>query len=515
MCYVLLVGNVILSLYVFATELTTRSFGASQVNEKKTWSASLNKGSVRARLKALVAEEKSRRKGQHQRNSTSPADLESVPVHPSHQFESCEENSDDQIVPNNGTSPRTLHLQESASKPSTSKGFEDQSAVFLDALGLVNINEELLQKILQDRRNFLPQRFHSQKHFSPKIGLRRSGTFPARSSLGAHRPSKLKNGEENTGISKATDLDDDRDHEDRDGNSDVTFTPVPLPQLKDQGRNPAAIRRFRDIKHKIKHVMRTNRKEKQRIVMDGVLDKIPNDQRVSKEKKEELVKKWREFVINKDYRHSPQSEDNSEHSRRRFKRTSSLDNSMDKYCQLYKASFNREAKHQISDRLKVREKAEAGLQAERGKRLLERILSLPDLKSYSFKSEGSASDAVSLEAHNRADITDAVSRGNSFDSTNWPDSQNQFHLECDQTEEKSAENTESAAAEKSDLAEVSLPCTQLELERNIYHKLETSVGAVEPSHASASNVNSEEIIPLYEALSVLKGAVFSSLFFLY
>lgn len=492
---------------------------------------------MRARLKALIIEERSRTKGQHQRNLTSPAHLQTVP----NQSKSCEkEEPDDQFLFNDETSPRIL-LRESGSsaapseKLSTSKGIEDHSeglggkkqfrrafsgdlpvyeAEFLESLGLVIINEELLQKILHDRRNFSLQRLYGQKRLGNKIKLRRSGTFPSHSSSGASTPIKLRNKEENTSTNKGMDLDDACDHEERDGNSDVTFSPVPLPQLKDhRSENSTAIRRFRDIRDKIQHVMGTNRKEKQRLVMDGVLDKIPNDKRVSKEKKEELMMKWSECIINKDCHSSPRSEENYKNRKRHFKRTSSLDNSVDKYCQLFESSFNKEAKHHMSDRLKVRENEEAGLRAGREKKSLGRILSLPDLKSCSFQSMDSASEANSLEAPNRADLTETFSRGSSFDSTNWLDSQNQLQLdailEYDQTQERSAD-TESTAAEKSVLAEASLPCIYLELQGETAPASKPSIGgAMELSPVSAFNVNSQEIIPSYETLSVLKGVVFS------
>lgn len=369
-------------------------------------------------------------------------------------------------------------------------------ADFLDALGLINVNEEFLWKILHDRRNFLPQRFHSQKRFTTKIGIQRSGTFPSHGSSGAPRPSKINNTEESTSTNEETNLDDAHDREERDGDSDITFTPVLLPRLKEQSENPEAIRRFRDIRQKIKHLIQTDQKERQRIVMDGVLDKIPNDQRVSKEKKEEIMKRWGECVINKDYCSSRRSEENYGCRRRHFKRTSCLDNSMDRYCQLFYASFKTEAKQHMFERMNVREKEDAGSQAEREKRLLGRILCLPDLKSYSYVSEYSSPGAISSEAPNEADLTGDFSRGSTSDRTNYLDSQNRLqldaHLEGDHIEEEPAENTsESAAVENPHLANGSSPAAKY------------SDGAP----VSMFDVNYQEISPYNEAISTSEGLV--------
>ncbi|OWM64634.1 hypothetical protein CDL15_Pgr020601 [Punica granatum] len=507
------------------TESTIRTFGTWQVREKKTKFVSTNMNSVKARLKAFIAEERSRRKGQHHRSSTSPAHLQSVPADSSHQSKSEEKKSHDQTQLNDGISRRILH-QKSGSfsappyKPSANYRVEDHSESsnrqnlqqeglsidvpvfaakdFSDTPGLAKINEELLQKILHDKRKFLPQRFHSQKHFSTKIGLQRSGTFHAHDSSGASRASNLQSIEDNAKTNKGPGSEDVQDHEERDGNSNITFTPVHLPQLEDQSENPVATKQFRDMKQKIKHMIRTNQKEKQRIVMDGVLDKIPFDQGLSKEKKEELIQKWRDCVINKDYHKISRSKENYEHRRRHFKRTSSLDNSMDKYSRLFETSFNRESKNHISERLKVGEPEEAGSQVEREKKLLGRILSLPELKSYSFPSEDSSSDAAALEAPNRADLSRTSSRGSSFDSRNSEDLQNQLdeYLEGDQTREKNARNAESAAVVNSrELAEIGPPSIHSEREADIDPTAKSSAGAVGPSPVQKLEVDSQEVTP--------------------
>ncbi|KAK4801295.1 hypothetical protein SAY86_021782 [Trapa natans] len=482
----------------------------SAVKQKKQGSLS-----VKARLKALVSEDKSWRKGQHQRSSTSPAHLHTVPIqqsHQSHQSKPCEKESDDPVSLNDETSPgrisnatspckgREDHSEVSSQqKPfrrAFSAGFPVHGSEFLGALE----RDELLQKIMHDRSKFLPERLYSQKQLCTKIRPRRSGTMKeGRDHEAAPTPSNPKNKGENSSARKAVDL-KEGDHEEGDANSGVTFTPLPLPQLKDTpSENSSAIRRLRDIKHKIKHVIRTNQKEKQRIVMDGVIDKIPNDKRVSKEKKEELMNKWRECAINRDCRCSTLGrEENYKYRKGDSKRISSWDdNSMDRYCQLFETSFCKEAKHHIPDRLKIRGDDEACLEAGRDKRSLARILSLPDMRSSSFQSADSGSETISLEAPSRADPTGDFSRGSSFDSTNCMDSQNQLQvdavLEYDHTEEKPTEETESAAVEKSCLAEASL--------------LEGEIGPVEKSSMEMSQVstfndNSQEIMPSsHESLS--------------
>ncbi|KAK4759624.1 hypothetical protein SAY87_022755 [Trapa incisa] len=417
----------------------------------------MGKNFMRARLKSLISEGKSMRKAQGHRNLMPPGHLHSAPVYPSHQSK----NSNDRILLNEKRAAGILPMRRASSAPpfdevSTSDRLEDHWDP-----GLIKVNEEFLRKILHDKRNFVPP-------------------YPSNSLSEASIPSKIKNIDESMSVKDKESLEDAHDHEERDGDSYVAFTPVLLPPLKDRRENPEARRRFRDIREKIKHLIQTDQ-DKQRILMDGVLDKMPSDQRVSEEKKEEHIKKRKECVINKDYCSSPQSEEKYESRMRRCRRTSSLDNSMQKYCELFDAIFRTEAKQHMQEGLDVRKnEEEAGLQAEREKRSLGRILSLPNLKSYSCGSEYSSPSGISTD-------------------TPYLDSQNQLQLdarlECGQLEENHAD-TKSTVLENLETEKGSSPAAEEYYDGASISALGVNCQEISQDHGTVTTSEEDSELPL-------------------
>ncbi|PQQ06863.1 uncharacterized protein Pyn_32990 [Prunus yedoensis var. nudiflora] len=135
--------------------------------------------------------------------------------------------------------------------------------------------------------------------------------------------------------------------------------------------NEMAIKRFKDLRHKIKHVIKESRKERHMITMDALLHKIPHGQKLTKELEQEIDDHSKDLAMSVEGKDSPGSSYESDHSvsslkkkkQRHMRRASSLNASLDRYCQLYETSCSREAKGHTSERLKLRkERVDSPLQ---------------------------------------------------------------------------------------------------------------------------------------------------------
>lgn len=170
------------------------------------------------------------------------------------------------------------------------------------------------------------------------------------------------------------------------------FSPIIVPRFKDRTNHWIAIKRFKNIGHKIKHLMAFDKREKQRIAMDGVLDKIPKDEVISDEIKNEVIQKWKNCAIK-----------NANRERNWFKRAPSLNESMDKYRKLFQSFSNGETKH---DGLKLR-RQKTVLAEEVKTRSLGRILSLPNFGSSFLQGE----ESVNSKRRNRSSSFDGKNCG--------------------------------------------------------------------------------------------------------
>lgn len=266
---------------------------------------------------------------------------------------------------------------------------------YLDALDIINVNKELLLRILQDPGSPLAHHFCNQQAMSAKRGIDKSETFPSSGSLRkrSSKPSRLKQ------MKKA----DCRAQ----GQNQVIVeschnpSPASAKHPKKQGETRAVVKHFKNLKQKIKHVIREGRKERHRITMDAIIHKIPRGQKVDEEidnqiKNSAICGEGKDIptgsVHETDY--SIPFLDKNELQMRHMRRASSLDESLKRYCQLYETSFGREANHQISDGLKMRVK-EAGSPYTSVPKYLARIYSLPDMKSFLDYEE--SSDVCSSE----------------------------------------------------------------------------------------------------------------------
>ncbi|KAJ4971306.1 hypothetical protein NE237_004405 [Protea cynaroides] len=165
-------------------------------------------------------------------------------------------------------------------------------------------------------------------------------------------------------------------------------------ELKNQGDNRVARNRFKNIRQRIKHAIKARGKEHQRISMDAIFHKIPSGRKHSKDVKKEMSDIWKEPGTDADCKDSASSygNDNRLYSLGKgglhhLTRTASLIESLDKYTRLFESTFNRESKQHLSDRLKLTNE-DAGSHGEPAPKVLGRIVSLPELKSFcSLQSE--------------------------------------------------------------------------------------------------------------------------------
>lgn len=436
------------------------------------------KTSVKARIKARIAEEMSKKRGRHNRNSSCPIRSQLTRTESIHHFEPPSNMDPIAEMVLNEASPRIVAHENNESssyeKPSNSsnnnncaesspisiygdstvdhdqvnenqkdhtlsqkqldndamqdmlekklihvKELDADSSVhhpkeYLEALDIINVNKELLVKILHDPGSPLARQFQNQQAVSAKLSLTKSESFPmpSFSGKGGSEPTKLKPKHESKDGSPAqkptwsTSL---KYASERpmpsitDYNVDSSSSPC-HPSLKSQGENPVAIKRFKDLRQKIKHVIKENKQERHVISMEAILHKIPHGQKLTKELEKEIVSHSKDPALHREGKDSPISSYGSDHSvsplkknkMRHMSRTSSFDASLDRYRRLYETtSFNKEAKYYpSSERLKVRVRTEESgspFQSSTFRKVpkgLGRIFSLPDMESY-YQSEES------------------------------------------------------------------------------------------------------------------------------
>ncbi|KAL1210897.1 Protein TRM32 [Cardamine amara subsp. amara] len=413
--------------------------------EKSRRTHSEIKRSVKALIKALVIEDKSKRKGRHHRSCTYPVHSNTKEKDSLIQLESSDKNSSNgdernRVFKNTvGISPaigslNPLYLMSEESSNSDNEDFrvdnipvddtdgrksdfdekeskkkeksDDEEAWFdpkfrhtkeyseneddssprrskacLDALNLIHMNRNFLLKVLQDPGSPLARHFQSQQAFSSKT-MTKAGSFPTH---GSNRE------DHNNGFDLVGDIDKKpsiaAEHR-ADGIQNLNETMTKLADedssgsgyARKRGKNQVVIKRFKDLRQKIKHVINENKNEKHRITMDAVLDKVP-----------------RKYGFSKDLRHdifthlkgSCASKNNKAESvkLKQITRTSSLCGSLDRYLQLYESSFQREVKNSNNSEKSKVELVESALPSKRVPKFLGRILSLPEMKSYAVKIE--------------------------------------------------------------------------------------------------------------------------------
>ncbi|XP_024011154.1 protein TRM32 isoform X2 [Eutrema salsugineum] len=419
--------------------------------EKSRKTHSEIKRSVKALIKALVIEDKSKskKKGRHHRSSTYPVQSNPKEKESLSEVESSDKNSSNGDERNRvfnktiGISPaigslNPLYLMSEESSNSDSEEFrlentpaidtdenksdfeesdskkneknDEEEAWFdpklrntkefseneddtsprrskacLDALNLIHMNRNFLLKVLQDPGSPLARHFQSQQSFSSKT-ITKAGSFPTH---GSNREDH-NNGFESVGdiekkpASPSIAAEHRADGIQKLNESMVNFSDEDLSGFgyaRKRGKNQVVIKRFKDLRQKIKHVINENKNEKHRITMDAVLDKVPRKYGFSKDLGDDIFTHLKGKSASKN--------NIAEGTKlKQIRRTSSLCGSLDRYLQLYESSLQREAKSiNTSEKSKV-ESEESVLPSKRVPKILGRILSLPEMKSpYAFKIE--------------------------------------------------------------------------------------------------------------------------------
>ncbi|KAM7271487.1 hypothetical protein ACFE04_030701 [Oxalis oulophora] len=279
----------------------------------------------------------------------------------------------------------------------------------LEAQDVINMNNELID-ILQDPSCRLSQQIYSEKEFSAQMELTKSNSFLIRESL---EPDKCELKPEGSMSHTNESMEDicnqseshiTAEHRSSSGlkvnesSPEIIDLSSSVSAKPDKG-NGMVIKRFKDLKEKIRHVMKEGKKEK-RITMDAILDKIPRKQGFSKDLKEDVLSHVKDLKVNSSPTSSNASDNSDKKKRDSFKRTVSVDQSLERYTHLYEVSFNREVKENFSEKSEPRIKDDHALPSGSGQKCLERISSSPEL---SYSCTGSPDNSC-LEEVDRSDV---------------------------------------------------------------------------------------------------------------
>lgn len=470
------------------------------------------KSSVKTRIKALIAEEISKKKGHHHRTSSCPARpllKRSDSIH--HLQPSALDPLVDPVL-DGGSSKNLRETHEYSSASSTTdplplvshegpvtsdKRFEERGTMFTgeflkhnqlnDNQNQPTENHTLFQEKLDNTKPMMEQMLPHSKKLTPdsslqtkdfldtldtrnvKMALNKCESFPLPGSSGDRGsvPSKLTHMQEGIG-SHATEkvklhsqsqkslesrysgelvkklmpykTEYEADGILRSKKNTAEFANISslgsIQLLKTRSEiheNQVVVKSFKDIRQKIKHLIKENRKERHRIAMDAILHKIPHGREFYKEWKE-IAHQLKHPAMNREGRDSPgiyySSPSLGKGQTHHMRRTSSLKESMERYSQLYQTSFNREAKYRSSERPILR-KEEASFPSFSAPKSLARVRSLPILQAYIYQGEDSSDPFSSGRIiSNTADVTESIEH--SFveqKSLDLPtDSENQFQL---------------------------------------------------------------------------------------
>ncbi|KAI4346057.1 hypothetical protein L6164_013139 [Bauhinia variegata] len=466
---------------------------SSNVEEPQVQSTLRTKHSVKSRLKALITEEISRKKGRHNRSSTYPAKSPQPQSEPVHRVDTSEidpltemlqalegskmppqmsrnhhatdtldvspqasseeptsnnetrvdsdtdsdsDSSESSQIHKHGKEPtedQTLLQQNSSfSSPSdpeeklirakilTADASPQLFKDFLDALEIINSNKDFLVKVLHHPSSPLVHHYHSQQTFGGKMALNKSLSFPGPGSSSGSKYSVL--GQPNKMVDDMNNATPERrlstesemqteclsnsseDFQKQSMSSNSSFKLDRIPSLKQdlaergsnfssvsvEGQNQMVMKRFKDLKQKIKHVIEDSKNERHRITRDGMIHKIPHGNNVSMELKK-ILEKCKDSAFTEGKHTARSGYDNRPPFYSFRKRqlspvgTSSLKESTHRYSQLSENSFNKDIKYPKSERLRLR--AEDTSSALKTAKFFKRFLSMPNLKSYFQQSD--------------------------------------------------------------------------------------------------------------------------------
>ncbi|XP_009804297.1 protein TRM32-like isoform X2 [Nicotiana sylvestris] len=262
----------------------------------------------------------------------------------------------------------------------TKKASIEESKLFLDALDLLNMREEVFLKILKDPNSSLAHQLHGTQ---ASKGLTKSVSFPSRLSLG-----KIARSSNHKSSVTSTNLDSEDEVAKGvpirlDSSDNIPLSSPVAKQNRHQSK--LVLERFKNLRKKIRHMLKESSKEKRRIVMDAVLHKVPHDRSSSNDVKQGTNLLEKPTADGNDTGHY--SSPFSKSQMKCFSRTSSLNESVDRYNRLLESCFSREEKQHSSEMSSLRA-SRSPSPARSRPIVLDRILSLPDLRNYpSFRIE--------------------------------------------------------------------------------------------------------------------------------
>ncbi|KAL3622659.1 hypothetical protein CASFOL_033476 [Castilleja foliolosa] len=376
------------------------------IQTKPSVPTSTHKNSMKSRLKSLITDEMSKRKSRHRRSTSYPTRAppdETIPTHhressdtgPTTNYNNLNDDSvhshhSPKLGEDNGsrtsgscelcaTMLKLNYLKQDEVNKLVRQPVRDhtllrdklvyaieqsqcdslqESKLFMDALDLLNLRKEVFLKILQDPSSSLAHQLHRRRAPNSRLGLSKSVSFPVSGSsavtdleLGCANKTV---GEDNKQLSTVLTEDDNNKH--------ALSRELELSDKKRRDNNKIVVlKRFKNLREKIKHVILDRKKEKNRIIMDAVHHKIPYGHKARDSKEGKFGKQ------------------------RLHKRTSSFDESYGRYNQLLdNISSEKEAKdHTMSDGLRFRAAGNTPSHAPTRPVVFKRILSLPDLRAYS------------------------------------------------------------------------------------------------------------------------------------
>lgn len=266
----------------------------------------------------------------------------------------------------------------------------------VDALEVFKVNKEYFLKILQEP-NIGTKHFHSPQNSNPEARLTKSVSYPAPNSQPPKniRPRTVKHkqneswsfpkGEKLVAVSQASEFGASKSQKEYHlksmpfmADNDSIGSLDSSQGLSHQGWNQQVINRFKEIKQRIKHVLKENRKESNHTSTEAVLERDPSGKEMSK--RPEIS----------DYDISRGRPDG-------IQRASSLNESLGRYTELFERSFGGETKWLHSKSLKLTNESKIPPSGSAPKPF--RRVSLPDLDAFcSFLNEA-PSDALSSEMH--------------------------------------------------------------------------------------------------------------------
>ncbi|RAL43919.1 hypothetical protein DM860_014055 [Cuscuta australis] len=288
--------------------------------EAKTAESSSTSKSMKSRLRALITEEVSKRRGRarHRRSSSCPtrgppikqSNPMILPPHPPldvnalPQTSASEETSEHDknvsisslldpplpkisrhghVPPNITCDSCVAILQKMNDLKQIEVGIHGQtgtaslqeSKLFLKALDLLNMRKEVFLKILQDPCSSLSHRLHDRRTTKLRQGLGKSLTFPSHGSLLGEEDCRFQAATECDAVEKRNLCTDPK-------LLDNVSRLSPNEQKSRHGSGHC-LKHFQNLRDKLKFVIKESRKERQRIVMDAVIDKIPRGRRMPKQ----------------------------------------------------------------------------------------------------------------------------------------------------------------------------------------------------------------------------------------